>query len=98
MLRLLEGKPVEWGRFTVTELQGDCGRMLRTRDFKYITYRGDPVNQLFDMKNDPGETQNLAKDLNHAATVAEHRVLLKKWESRLDVAPNVPKSDAWWRT
>jgi len=94
---LLEGKSTHWHRFVVTEVNGDSGRMLRTLRYKYITYHNDPVDVLFDMKDDPGETRNLAKSPGYATLVAEHRDLLRQWEQQLDVAPNVPNKNAWWR-
>jgi hypothetical protein len=40
------------------------------------------------MKNDPGETRNLARDSDHSDTVRQHQKLLEEWESKLDRAPN----------
>lgn len=94
---VLEGKAAEWRRFLVTELNADLGRMLRTPRYKYITYRADPVEALFDMKADPDEKSNLARTPEYAAVAAEHRELLRQWEGKLDVAPNVPRRNAWWR-
>ncbi len=70
--------------------------MVRTEQYKYIVYNKDPVEQLFDMQNDPGETVNLAPDSQYASVLTEHLNLLKEWESKLDVAPDVPQTDAWW--
>jgi choline-sulfatase len=92
-----EGDPVEGDHYLVTEINNDSGRIVRTQRYKYVSYRGDPVDQLFDMHTDPGETRNLADETQYALTVAEHRELLRRWEARLEVAPNVPPGDAWWR-
>ncbi len=86
-----------WGHTIITEVSSNRGRMLRTPRYKYITYKDDMVEQLFDMKDDPGETKNLATSSKYASTLAEHRRMLRDWESRLDVAPNVPNSDIWRR-
>ncbi len=83
---LLEGKPTQWRDFVPAEV-AITGRMIRTSGYKYIAYQGDPVEQLFDMKNDPWETKNLAGESRHAATLTEHRKLLEDWTARLDVAP-----------
>lgn len=83
---LLEGKPVEWREFVASEVQV-TGRMIRTPDHKYITYEGDPVEQLFDMRSDPGETANLAAEGEHADALRAHRRLLREWEAHLDKAP-----------
>ena len=58
---LLEGKAAEWHEFVAAEVRQN-GRMIRTADHKYVTYYGDPVEQLFNMKSDPGETKNLVND------------------------------------
>ena len=79
----------------VTEGNTNTGRMLRTRNFKYIKYVDDPVEQLFDMKNDPGETRNLAANSRFASMLAEHRKLLAGHEARLDVPGNIPHADFW---
>ena len=92
-----EADPVDLDHYVVTEINNDSGRIVRTPRYKYVSYRGDPVDQLFDMHSDPGETRNLAGETQYALTVAEHRELLLNWERRLEVAPNVPASDAWWR-
>ena len=84
---LLEGKNVEWHEFVAAEVQR-TGRMIRTPDYKYTTYYGDPVEQLFDMKSDPGETKNLAGESRYAAVLEDHRKLLKEWETHLDVVPD----------
>ncbi len=83
---LLEGKAVEGREFVAAQVQV-TGRMIRTPDFKYITYQGDPVEQFFDMKHDPGETKNLAGNPKVAGVLDDHRKLLKEWEGRLDPAP-----------
>ncbi|OPZ14400.1 MAG: Choline-sulfatase [candidate division BRC1 bacterium ADurb.BinA364] len=86
---LLEGRPVEWREFVVAESH-IVGRAIRTADYKYIAYSDDPVDQLFDMKNDPWETRNLAAEGASAAIVEEHRRLLADWEAALEKAP-LPK-------
>lgn len=94
---LLEGKADDSPGQVVTEIPVNIGRLVRTDRYKYVTYAGDPVDQLFDMVADPGETTNLAARAAHAATVTEHRKLLRQWEAHLDPAPNQPHADAWWR-
>jgi len=79
----------------VSEGNTNTGRMLRTQNWKYIRYKDDVVEQVFDMKNDPGETRNLASSLRHASILTEHRKLLGDWETRLDVPPNVPNAEVW---
>jgi len=95
---LLEGKSVPWRSHIVTEIPKNVGRMVRTERYKYVTYLNDPVEQLFDMDEDPGETVNLAAGSRHASILNEHKKLLKGWESQLDIAANVPNPDAWRST
>jgi len=92
---ILEGKSAPGRDFVVTEVGSNKGRMVRTKQYKYITYKDELMEQLFDMKTDSGETRNLATASKYASTVAEHRRILKDWEARLQVAPNVPNPDAW---
>ncbi len=94
---ILEGKSVLPNNFIVTEVSTNTGRMVRTPSFKYITYKDDSVEQFFDMRTDPGETKNLSANSRYALVLAEHRRMLRDWESRLDVPPNVPNADVWRR-
>ncbi|MEX1094707.1 MAG: sulfatase-like hydrolase/transferase [Planctomycetales bacterium] len=89
---LLEGKPVAWREEAYFEV--DAGRAVRTDRWKYIAFRptaGMPrplekqlstydgkADLLFDLRNDPVESRNLAADPDHAATLAEMRGRLKK--------------------
>jgi len=95
---VLEGKADNSNGYVVTEIPVNIGRVVRSQRYKYVTYAGDTVEQLFDMVSDPGETRNLAADAGHAAALAEHKRLLREWEARLDPAPKLPHADAWWRT
>jgi choline-sulfatase len=92
---LLEGGSGTQRECIVSEGNTNTGRMLRTPSFKYIKYADDPVEQLFDMKNDPGETRNLAARARYSSTLAEHQKLLRDFESRLDVPSNIPNADVW---
>ena len=65
-----------------------------TERYKYVTYADDPIEQLYDMRSDPGETRNLAESLG--SVVREHRKLLRGWESRLETAAENPHAE-WWR-
>lgn len=41
-------------------------RMLRTNEWKLVRhYRANELDELYDLKNDPGELKNLYKDANH---------------------------------
>jgi arylsulfatase A-like enzyme len=64
----------------------DFQRALRTEDWKLIEYNvnGARHTQLFDLKDDPWETKNLAQDPKHAGRLQEMRrrleELQKKWD------------------
>ncbi len=92
---ILEGRPVPADNFIVTEVSSNTGRMVRSSSFKYIVYKDDSIEQLFDMTKDPGETKNLLASSRYASILSEHRKMLKDWESRLEVLPNVPNADFW---
>jgi choline-sulfatase len=94
---ILEGDNGTRREFIVSEGNTNTGRMLRTENFKYIKYVDDPVEQLFDMKNDPGETRNLAASSQYASALTEHSRLLAGHEVRLEV-PNVIPHAEFWRT
>jgi choline-sulfatase len=83
---LVEDKPVRWREFVAAESYV-TGRMIRTPQYKYITYKGDPIEQLFDMKNDPWEIRNLAADAKYSSMLEDHRKILADWERKLKPAP-----------
>ncbi len=71
--------PRDWPAIT-THNQGNHG--VRTTDWRYIRY-ADGSEELYDMKNDPNEWTNLAKDPQHTAKRAE----LAQWLPQIDQAP-----------
>ena len=99
---LLDGTETEWRSFVVMEIgeqpiKTGKARAVRSQRYKYVTYRGDPIEQLFDLEMDPGEMDNLATDSEAAAILEAHRRMLREWEDQLDLAPGVPNAD-YWRT
>jgi len=69
----------------VTELQPFLddetkrGRMIRTARYKYIAFsHGQRPELLFDLENDPGETENLACLASYREVLSEHRELLSE--------------------
>ena len=62
-----------------TEL-GLHGRMVVSDRYKYCVYdRGEIKEQLFDLKNDPGEKKNLVFDASAAKVLKEMRKQLVRW-------------------
>ena len=81
--------------FVASECNNNEQQMIRSSRYKYIAYKDDPVEQLFDMQEDPGETRNLSVDANHTAALNEHRQLLQQWIGELDLAPDLPDECRW---
>jgi arylsulfatase A-like enzyme len=82
---LVEGRHAEWREFVVSE-SNITGRLVRTPEWKLITYAGETPDLLFDMRQDPWEKQNLAGEPQHADTVADLKARLGDWEKRLEPA------------
>lgn len=56
------------------------GRMVRTDDYKYAVYDlGDHRESLVDMRNDPYEMRNVARNPEHKTALETHRALLRKY-------------------
>jgi arylsulfatase A-like enzyme len=83
---LLEGKPAEWRDHLVCDWKAE-GKIVRTPQYKLVTYANEPKVQLFDMQQDPWEMNTLAGDARFAATIEEHRKLLEEWTARMEPAP-----------
>jgi choline-sulfatase len=64
------------------------GRMARSGDLKLITYADDPVSQLFDLKADPLETRNLARE--QPQDVTRLRNAISAFDATLTPAPPRP--------
>jgi len=56
-------------------------RMIRNKTVKYIHRYPYGPNELYDLKNDPGEENNLIDDEDWAETVIEMRAKLQSWFS-----------------
>ncbi|MHC4800237.1 MAG: sulfatase family protein [Planctomycetota bacterium] len=86
---VIENPKLPGSEFVVSELAPflkeihRCGRMVRTPGYKYVVFsEGKRPEMLFDMKNDPGETKNLAYNPDLREIVLQHRRLLVKWGER----------------
>ena len=75
---LMTGDKVQWRDTLAIETQV-VGRSIRSAQYKYVKYMNDPVEMLFDMKNDPWETKNLATVSALASVLADHRAKLDAW-------------------
>lgn len=80
--------------FIAMEANNNKSQMIRTKNFKYAIFdNGDEY--LFDMQNNPGETVNLATNINYQQELNRHRQLFKEWIKGLDVDPGVPNENRW---
>jgi arylsulfatase len=69
-------------RFTASyNVPGDHCRSMRTREWKYIWYASG-FEELYDLKNDPGETVNLALKPANRARCSAMRLQLFEWAVR----------------
>lgn len=85
---LLEGRPIGWRDYLVCEWREE-GRIVRTAQYKFISYGSEPKVQLFDMRQDPWEMTNLAGDTRFTGIIEQHRKLLEAWNGTMDVAAAV---------
>jgi len=58
-------------------------RSVRDQRWKLLLYPQINHTQLFDLKNDPGETTNLAELPEHKETIARLTALIKDWQQEL---------------
>ena len=82
---------VPWRDHLIGEFR-QAGRFVRTDRYKYVQFKGDPVEQLFDLREDPWETRNLYKETPLADVLARHRNLLAVHEAAMDYAPNIDRA------
>ena len=69
--------------------------MLRTQNYKYVVYSyGKIREQLTDMRNDPGEMNNLAVDPKFREVLQEHRNRLAAELKETGDFFNVPGTDS----
>jgi arylsulfatase A-like enzyme len=73
---LLEGRDVRWRDHAFCQ-RAEVGRMLRTERYKYFCHANRKIVALYDLKNDPHEDRNLAKDPGQSKAVRQmHKRLL----------------------
>ena len=85
MINLLDERDSKWKNYAISEYyanniaSGHC--MIRNGDFKYVYFNRindqyPEARQLFNLKEDPGEFNNLAADSRYAALIKEMHTLL----------------------
>lgn len=91
-LRQIIEKPTsDWRDYLVVELadfkpdRSRKGRMVRTADYKYNVYsKGEDNEQLFNLQNDPGESENMAGNPYYDQIIDDHRHFLKEWMDKTE--------------
>ncbi|MEG2514852.1 MAG: DUF4976 domain-containing protein, partial [Bacteroidaceae bacterium] len=75
------------------------GRMIRSPRYKYIHYLEGDGEELYDLKNDPQETNNLAHSLKSKKIIKKHRALLNDYlvSTNDDYRSLKVKVDKQWR-
>ena len=86
----LVGDPLDWGE-EVTFHEYENTRTVRTDGWKYTRRFPDGPNDLYDMKNDPGEQRNVIDEPKHAAVQRDLRARLDAFFERCAD----PKYDLW---
>jgi arylsulfatase A-like enzyme len=77
MRPLIEGKDVAWRDHAFCQ-RANRAFMLRTARWKYVFGRRGGILALYDLKADPNEDKNLARQAAHAKTVREMHARLRK--------------------
>ena len=63
-------------------------RSLRTLEWRFTLYQGEPWGRIYDLTADPGETNNLWDSADHAEIKAELALqLAHKLASQMDESP-----------
>lgn len=95
---LLRGENIPWrtvifGDYDMYHYVQDSMRMIRTEDWKLILHTHLQFGpELYDLRNDPGETINLANSAEHFETYRDLRRRLFRWQEWMDD----PKRQAPW--
>jgi len=98
LMPILKGKKFK-GREIMFNTYKDVQRSIRDDRWKLIQYPQINRTQLFDLKNDPHELNDLAFDVNHAQKAVEllnrMRAAQKEWGDTCPLTSANPKPAAW---
>ncbi|UCG56156.1 MAG: sulfatase-like hydrolase/transferase [Phycisphaerales bacterium] len=83
---LLEGKETKWRDYVICETSiGPLSVCVRETRFKSIIY--EDRTKLYDIRNDPLETNDLAGDPRYALAKKRHRDQFREYLSRIEIYP-----------
>ena len=86
-LPICSNKDGEWREDLMCETNGHfnihIGRMLVTDRYKYI-FNDKDMDELYDLKQDPYEMNNLINDQNYAEVLTDMKKRLEKWRQKTD--------------
>lgn len=77
-IKAIQGEKSDNGEIVVFDEYGPV-RMIRTKEIKYIHRYPYGPNELYDLKNDSGEENNLIDDENYSDIVVKMRAKLQNW-------------------
>jgi arylsulfatase A-like enzyme len=77
LLPLMAGEKAKWDETVYAEFPAT--KMVRTRDWKLVYYAGRPYGELYDLRSDPHELDNLWSDAGRAAPKQEMMARLANW-------------------
>jgi uncharacterized sulfatase len=77
LLPLMAGEKAKWDETVYAEFPAT--KMVRTRDWKLVYYAGRPYGELYDLRSDPHELDNLWNDAGRAAPKQEMMARLANW-------------------
>jgi uncharacterized sulfatase len=87
---LLRGKKVPWrdtlfGQYDMHHGATAYMRMIRTKEWKLVRhYRAKDKDELYNLKDDPGETRNLYLNIKHAKVRKQLQKRLTDWQKSID--------------
>jgi choline-sulfatase len=91
---LLQGNETQWRDYVICETSiGPLSACVRDGQFKSIIY--EDRTRLFDIRNDPLETKDLAGDAEYAAVKKRHRHHFREYIKQIEVYPGPPNIERW---
>lgn len=84
----------EHGRDAILQ-ETDFMTMVRDQQWKLVHFVDEPSGQLFDLRNDPEEVNNLWEDPNHEEKKRELLAMIRDWRIRSDLQTREWSAD--WR-